>query len=590
MSLATTSTQREAINPYLVPNQPRTLSSEAQRNQQATIVRNFVQSILAINPNANVIVAGDLNDFEFSNPLNILKSGGLNNLIETLPANERYTYNFEGNAQTLDHILVSKNLLNQLNGFDVVHINSEFVDQVSDHDPSVARFLFNSAPTALALSTTSIDENVSANTIVGTFSSTDPDPGNAFTYSLVSGTGDTDNTKFTISSNQLQINLSPDFETKSTYSIRVRTTDQGGLSLDKVLTIAINDLNDAPVLNSIQVQNFVAINEDPAINSGTRLSTILANSIADQDARALQGIAVTGTTGSGSWQYSINSGTSWTDFGSVNDNSALLIDANTLVRFNPALDYNGTINLNFRAWDQTSGTAGNKVDTSLNGGSTAFSKESAVSSLTINPVNDAPINMVPSAQTAIQDSFLTFSSIEGNMISINDVDANGGAEQIKLSVNNGFLSLGNTNGLTVINGSNNSAAITIQGTLTDLNNALNGLKFTPDAPSVINGSVTLTIQTNDLGNTGAEGAKTDTDTITIAINPANLIRGTVKNGTLQGTAGADTIYAGSGNYKIYGNGGNDILLGRDGNDELYGAIGNDYIDGGNGNDKICLWW
>ncbi|MBD1824126.1 choice-of-anchor I family protein [Cyanobacteria bacterium FACHB-DQ100] len=575
--------------PLFGPNQPPTLSSEVQRNQQATIVKNFVQSILAINPNANVIVAGDLNDFEFSNPLNILKSGGLNNLIETLPANERYTYNFEGNAQTLDHILVSKNLLNQLNGFDVVHINSEFVDQVSDHDPSVARFLFNSAPTALALSTTSLDENVSANTVVGTFSSTDFDPGNTFTYSLVSGTGDTDNTQFTINSDQLQINLSPDFETKSTYSIRVRTTDQGGLSLDKVLTIAINDRNDAPVLNSIQVQNFAAIDEDPATNPGTRLSTILANSVVDQDAGALQGIAVIGTTGSGSWQYSINSGTSWTDFGSVKDNSALLLDANILMRFNPALDYNGTINLNFRAWDQTSGTAGNKVDTSLNGGSTAFSKESAVSSLTINPVNDAPINTVPGAQTATQDSFLTFSSIEGNMISINDVDANGGVEQVKLSVNNGFLSLGNTNGLTVINGSDNSAAITIQGTLTDLNNALNGLKFTPDAPSVINGSVTLTIQTNDLGNTGTEGAKTDTDTITIAINPANLIRGTVKNGTLQGTAGADTIYAGSGNYKIYGNGGNDILLGRDGNDELYGAAGSDYIDGGNGNDKIYAY-
>jgi Ca2+-binding RTX toxin-like protein len=230
--------------PLFGPSQPPVLNSEVQRLQQAAIVRDFVQSVLAADPNANVVVAGDLNDFEFSNPVNLVESAGLVNLIETLPANERYTYNFQGNAQTLDYILVSGNLLNQLNGYDVVHFNSEFADQISDHDPSVVRFRFNSAPTALALSTTSVDENVPANTLIGNFTTTDPDPGNTFTYSLVAGAGDSGNSAFTINSNQLQINLSPDFETTSSYSIRVRTTDQGGLSLDSVLTIAINDINE----------------------------------------------------------------------------------------------------------------------------------------------------------------------------------------------------------------------------------------------------------------------------------------------------------------------------------------------------------
>ncbi|OKH52150.1 hypothetical protein NIES2101_16075 [Calothrix sp. HK-06] len=126
--------------PLFGPNQPPILSSEVQRNQQATIVKDFVQGILATNSNANVVVAGDLNDFEFSNPLTILESAGLNTLIETLPENERYTYNFQGNAQALDHILVSNNLFSLLDGFDVVHINSEFTDQVSDHDPIIAQF------------------------------------------------------------------------------------------------------------------------------------------------------------------------------------------------------------------------------------------------------------------------------------------------------------------------------------------------------------------------------------------------------------------------------------------------------------------
>ncbi|MEG3844137.1 Calx-beta domain-containing protein, partial [Microcoleus sp. herbarium14] len=133
--------------PLFGPNQPPVLTSETQRLQQAQIVNNFVDRILAVDANANVIVAGDLNDFQFSEPLNVVRGipGGtgtavLQNLIETLPENERYTYNFQGNAQVLDHILASNNLAKNLAGFDVVHINSEFAQQDSDHDPSVARF------------------------------------------------------------------------------------------------------------------------------------------------------------------------------------------------------------------------------------------------------------------------------------------------------------------------------------------------------------------------------------------------------------------------------------------------------------------
>ncbi|MBD2679855.1 MULTISPECIES: hypothetical protein [Nostoc] len=107
----------------------------------------------------------------------------------------------------------------------------------------------NAAPTALALSATSIDENVAANSVVGNFSTTDPDTGNTFTYTLVTGTGSTDNAAFSIVGNQLQINNSPDFETKSSYSVRVRTTDQGGLSFEKSFTITVNDLAEQNIIN-----------------------------------------------------------------------------------------------------------------------------------------------------------------------------------------------------------------------------------------------------------------------------------------------------------------------------------------------------
>jgi RHS repeat-associated protein len=104
----------------------------------------------------------------------------------------------------------------------------------------------NKAPTALELDKETIDENVAANSIVGKFSTTDPEPVDTFTYALVAGEGDTDNQTFTIDGNQLKINESPDFETKSTYNILVQTTDGGGATLEKQFTININDINEAP--------------------------------------------------------------------------------------------------------------------------------------------------------------------------------------------------------------------------------------------------------------------------------------------------------------------------------------------------------
>jgi predicted extracellular nuclease len=128
--------------------QPPVLSSEVQRKAQAQVVRNFVDELLDADPNANVIVLGDLNDFEFSPPLTILKGAGtLHTLIESLPANERYSYVFDGNSQTLDQIVVSTNLFSNF-GFvyDVIHVNSEFPDQASDHEPSVVRLDLRGRP------------------------------------------------------------------------------------------------------------------------------------------------------------------------------------------------------------------------------------------------------------------------------------------------------------------------------------------------------------------------------------------------------------------------------------------------------------
>jgi predicted extracellular nuclease len=124
--------------------QPPTRSSEIQRNKQATLLNKFVKQIMAVDPRANVVLAGDFNDYQFSQPIKTLTDDGatLTDLINTLPENQRYTYVFNGISQVLDHIFVSKPLSNGPDGtvaYDVLHVNSEFSDQASDHDPQVVR-------------------------------------------------------------------------------------------------------------------------------------------------------------------------------------------------------------------------------------------------------------------------------------------------------------------------------------------------------------------------------------------------------------------------------------------------------------------
>jgi hypothetical protein len=108
----------------------------------------------------------------------------------------------------------------------------------------------NSAPTDITLSPAIIAENSAVNTVVGTFSTTDVDTGDIFTYSLVAGDKDTDNASFNISGNSLRASARFDFETKSSYSVRVRTTDSANNTSEKAFTIRVEDLPEALTYSS----------------------------------------------------------------------------------------------------------------------------------------------------------------------------------------------------------------------------------------------------------------------------------------------------------------------------------------------------
>jgi len=183
--------------------------------------------------------------------------------------------------------------------------------------------LLNEVPTDLSLSVTSIDENISG--VVGSFSSSDPDAGNTFTYSLVSGVGSMDNPAFTINGNQLQINLYPDYESQSSYKIRVRTTDQSGLFFEKALTITVNNINEPPFALNISA---TSVNENVAANTVIGILSTL-----DGDSNA--------------FIYSLVSGS-----GSADNASFNIVDNELRINASPDFETKNSYSIRVRTTDQ----------------------------------------------------------------------------------------------------------------------------------------------------------------------------------------------------------------------------------------------
>jgi hypothetical protein len=198
--------------------------------------------------------------------------------------------------------------------------------------------------------------------------------------------------------------------------------------------------------------------------------------------------------------------------------------------------------------------------------------------IAITPTNDAPVNTVPVAQSGTEDANLVFSAASANAISVTDAEAS--SMTVALSVLHGKLTLSGTSGL-VVNG-NGTGNVTLTGSASALNAALNGLTYRGNLN--YSGSDTLTVTTSDNGGTGAGGTLTDTDTVTITLTADGKINGTGGNDNLGGTGGNDVF--------MLAQGGEDTASGGDGNDGFYlgGALSaGDQIDGGAGtNDQVAI--
>ncbi|MCL4204328.1 MAG: cadherin repeat domain-containing protein, partial [Pirellulaceae bacterium] len=407
----------------------------------------------------------------------------------------------------------------------------------------------NSAPTAMLLSPDSIQENVPVGSVVGVFTTEDPDEGDTHTYSLIEGDGDEDNAAFAIVGDQLTTAVELDYETKDTYHIRVRSTDSGGLSVERALSITVIDVNEEPTAvlltpNSVSQETMIGdvigllATVDPDIGDAHTYELVEGEGADDNFRFAILGdelrlASELDLTTQTIYQLRVRG----TDTGGLTIEQTLEVIANqaptevllslhapveeappgtaigALTTTDPDVGDWHTYQLVAGEGDVDNGAFfldGNEVKTAvqldlvsregyqIRVSSTDRGGLSVEAMLQIH-VNQAPVHLLPDPQTTGINQELTFSAATANAIVIDDADAGSDALSVQLTPVGGTLNM----------------ADELFGSLEELNQLLDGLIFTPD--SEFQGEALLNILTNDLGHNGLGGARTANDQILISV-------------------------------------------------------------------------
>lgn len=199
-----------------------------------------------------------------------------------------------------------------------------------------------------------------------------------------------------------------------------RLTVSAGASGAATAVLGPTTLNHAPVLAAgSPLLPAVAVNEtDPA---GVTVGSLAGSFISDADAGASRGIAVIGVSGTKNGQWQFFTGHDWAAFGAVSSGHARLLDASQLIRFVPNAGYTLTSaasvlpSISYRAWDETSGTAGETANIKAKGGTTAFSTTTQVARVRVNA---APVlaSAAPTFSTSRTAFVSTVAGLLGNTV------------------------------------------------------------------------------------------------------------------------------------------------------------------------------
>jgi VCBS repeat-containing protein len=304
-------------------------------------------------------------------------------------------------------------------------------------------------------------------------------------------------------------------------------TANGGVDLDPTqhvftLTVDVSHINQAPAGTDF---NTVIAEDGKDVFAASDFGFVDSDSAPYTNTLLAVKIATAPTNGTIYYDADNNAATPDTALGAGDSMSKIGLDAGQYY-YKPNADYNGNDGFTFQVQDN-GGTAHSGVDTDQSANSYTIA---------VNPVNDAPVNHVPSSPTIDEDTGITFSAANTNAITVSDVDAGSGTITVTVTSDHGILTPGSTNvpGATV-SGGGFTPAVTISGTVSAVNAALDGLNYHTGLN--FNGNDTITITTKDGGNTGSGGEQTTTTQLPVTVNPLNDAP-TVVNGT---TAAATAI-------------------------------------------------
>jgi hypothetical protein len=305
------------------------------------------------------------------------------------------------------------------------------------------------------------------------------------------------------------MSFTPTADFNGAASLQIVSDDQGNTGTGGPLTdtdtvnITVTTVNDAPVVttsagNTSFTENGAAV----AVDTGLTVTDVDSSNLASATVAITGGFDSTQDTLAFTNQNGIT--------GNYNSGTGVL----TLSGSSSVANYQTALRSVTYSNSSDNPTASRTVSFTVN--DSLVDSNTATKGITINAVNDAPVNTVPGPQSTDQNTPLTFSSGNSNQIAVADVDAGTNAIQVTLTATNGTLTLSGTSGLvfTVGDGTADST-MTFTGTIANINAALNGMTYTPTLG--FTGAATLTITTNDLGNTGSGGPLSDTDTVNIQV-------------------------------------------------------------------------
>ncbi len=305
------------------------------------------------------------------------------------------------------------------------------------------------------------------------------------------------------------MSFNPTLDFTGAASLQIVSDDQGNTGTGGPLTdtdsvnITVNEQNDAPVVTTT-AGNLSYTENDPATAIDPGLT------VTDIDSPDLTGATVAITAGFVSAQDTLAFTNQLGITGNYNSGTGVL----TLTGTTTVANYQTALRTVTYQNSSDNPTASRTVSFTVNDGTS--NSNTATRGITITAVNDAPVNTVPGPQSTNQNTPLIFSSGNGNQISVADVDAGSADIQVTLTATNGTITLTTTAGLIFSVGDGTAdATMTFNGTLTEVNTAMNGMSFTPTMG--FSGAASLTIASNDLGNTGTGGPLTDTDVVNIQV-------------------------------------------------------------------------